>query len=161
MGLPGHPIELRSLERALELALRRTEAITQLGRVRPSRRGSRPLEDEEGNENGCRRSGPDDRKMLGRPRQDAADVGAMKRAVQRRDSGIRDREEENCEEEAHGARQQGKPLSQREFRPFLPLPFQLRSPPELRYVRPPPDFGAGAPLLSKPGPFFITASLRM
>ena len=99
--------------------------------------------------------------MLGRPRQGPAGTGAMKRAVERRYSGVRDRDEEYSEERAHGARQQGKPLSQRELRPFPPLPFQLRSPPELRYVRPPPDFGAGAPLLSKPGPFFITASLRM
>ena len=76
-------------------------------------------------DDGCRRSGPDDRKVVGGPRQDTTGAGAMKRAVERRESRKRDSDEENREKKAHGERKQGKPLSHRELRPCAPLPVQV------------------------------------
>ena len=94
--LPDHPVGRRSLDGALELALNQAKAIPQLGDVRPSGHVSRTLEDEEGREHRRSRSRPDERKMMGGPRQDPAGAGAMKRAVDRRESRVRNSDEENC-----------------------------------------------------------------
>ena len=96
VGLPELPIGQRGLDGALELDVNDAKAIPQLGYVRPSGHASRPLDDEEGDDDGRRRSRPDKRKMMGGPRQDAAGAGAMKRAVDRRESRVRNSDEENC-----------------------------------------------------------------